>query len=143
MDERTRSFLDLPRWVAARNDDRAGCIHLAADGLWRANNWSGSLGAFTTADEAKAAVGAAPAKPKLKKAPTPQPQIALRFDGLTAIEAGYVVLDARNRQIGAVIGLACDQFAAWNREGKIGEFATLGQAKSAVHAADRARKRRP
>jgi hypothetical protein len=91
MDERTRSFLDLPRWVADRNDERAGFIHLAADGLWRANNWSGSLGAFTTADEAEAAIRAAPAKPKVKKAPEPSPPIRLRFESLTAIEAGYQV----------------------------------------------------
>jgi hypothetical protein len=142
MDERTRSFLDLPRWVADRNDERAGFIHLAADGLWRANNWSGSLGAFTTADEAEAAIRAAPAKPKVKKAPEPSPPIRLRFESLTAIEAGYQVF-ARKRQIGAVIGLASGQFAAWNRGGKIGEFATLGQAESAVRAADRAQQRRP
>ena len=142
MDEPTLPFLDLPHWVAARNDDRAGFIHLAADGLWRANNWSGSLGAFTTADEAEAAIREAPSKPKLKKLPTPQPPIGLRFDGLTAIEAGYVVLDARKRQIGAVIGLADGQYAAWSRDGKIGEFATRGQADSAVCVADRARKRR-
>ena len=41
MDEGQRSLFDLPRWVADRNDERAGFIHLAADGLWRANNWSG------------------------------------------------------------------------------------------------------
>ena len=136
MDE-SRSFRGLPRWVAAQTDDHAGFINLTADGLWRAYNWSGSLGAFTTADEAEAAVRAAPAQPKLKKAPKPSPPIGLRFESLTAIEAGYQVY-ARNRQIGAVIGLACGQFAAWNRDGKIGEFATLGQAEGAVHAADRA-----
>jgi hypothetical protein len=141
MDERTRSW-DLPRWVAARNDDRAGFIQLAADGLWRAYGWSGPLGAFVTETEAEDAIRAAPAKPKLKKAPKPQPQIGLRFESLTAIEAGYQVF-ARNRQIGAVIRLADGQYAAWNRDGKIGEFATPGQAESAVRAADRASKRRP
>jgi hypothetical protein len=142
MDERTRSFLDLPRWVAARNDERAGFIQLTADGLWRAYNWSGSVGAFTTADEAEAAIRAAPAKPKLRAAPKPAPPIELQFESLTAIEAGYQVY-ARNRQIGAVIGLTSGQFAAWNRGGKIGEFATLGQAESAVRGADRAQQRRP
>jgi hypothetical protein len=142
MDERTCSFLDPPRWVAARNDDRAGFIQLTADGLWRSNNWSGSLGAFATADEAGAAVRAAPAKPKSKNAPKPLPPIGLRFESLTAIEAGYHVY-AGNRQIGAVIGLASGQFAAWNHDRKIGEFATPGQAEAAVCAADRARKRRP
>jgi hypothetical protein len=142
MGENTRSFLDLPRWVAALNDDRAGCIHLAADGLWRANNWSGPLGAFATDIEAEAAISAAPAKPKLKKAPKPKPPIELQFERLTAIASGYQVF-ASNRQIGAVIGLASGQFAAWNRGGKIGEFAMLGQAENAVRAADRARKRRP
>jgi hypothetical protein len=142
MDERTRSFLDLPRWVPARNDARAGFIQLAADGLWRAYNWSGSLGAFTTADEAEAAIRAAPAKPRLKKAPKPSPPIGLQFKSLAALETGYQVYD-RNRRIGAVIGLASGQFPAWNRDGKIGEFASLGQAESAVRATDRARKRRP
>ena len=141
MGENTRSFLDLPRWVAALNDDRAGCIHLAADGLWRTNNRSGSLGAFTTAAEAEAAVRAAPAKPKLK-APKPKPPIELQFESLSAIESGYQVF-ACNRQIGAVIGLASGQFAAGNRGGKIGEFATPGQAEAAVRAADLAQKRRP
>jgi hypothetical protein len=135
MDEGARSFLDLPRWVAARNNDQGGFIHLAADGRWRANNWSGPLGAFTTAEEAEAAIRAAPSKPKLKKAPKPSPPIGLQFESLTAIEAGYQVF-ARKRQIGAVIGLASGQFAAWNRGGKIGEFATLGQAEAAVRAAD-------
>jgi hypothetical protein len=142
MDARTHSSFDLPRWVPAGNNDHAGFIHLAADGLWRANNWSGPLGAFATDFEAEAAIRAVPAKPKLKKAPKPQPQIGLRFDSLTAIKAGYQVF-ARNRQIGAVIALASGQFAAWNRDGKIGEFATLGQAEGAVRTADRARKRRP
>jgi hypothetical protein len=142
MCEPTFSHRDLPRWVAARNDDRAGFIQLTADGFWRAYNWSGSLGAFTTADEAEAAVCAAPAKPKFKKAPKPSPPIGLRFESLTAPETGYQVF-ARNRKIGAVIGLASGQVAAWNRDEKIGEYATLGQAQSAVHAADRARKRRP
>jgi hypothetical protein len=137
MDEPTRSFLDLPRWVPARNNDHAGFIQLAADGLWRACGWSGPLGAFATDIEAEAAIRAAPAKPKLKKAPKPTPQIGLRFESLTAIEAGYQVF-ARNRQIGAVIGLADGQYAAWNRDGKIGEFATLGEAENAVRAADRA-----
>ena len=59
MDERTRSFRDLPRWVAARNDDRAGFIQLAADGLWRAYSWSGyRLEPSRPADEAEAAVRA-------------------------------------------------------------------------------------
>jgi hypothetical protein len=137
MDARARSFLDLPRWVAARNDDRAGFIQLTADGLWRAYSWSGSLGAFATDIEAEAAIRAAPAKPNLKKAPKPPPPVGLQFERLTAIEAGYQVY-ARNRQIGAVIGLACGQFAAWNRGGKIGEFATLSQAEAAVRATDRA-----
>ena len=67
----------------------------------------------------------------------PPPPIGLQFESLTAIEAGYQVF-ARKRQIGAVIGLASGQYAAWNRDGKIGEFVTLGQAESAVRAADRA-----
>jgi hypothetical protein len=142
MDERTRPCLDLPRWVAAENNDHVGFIHLAADGRWRAHNWSGLLGTFTTAAEAEAAIRAAPAKPKLKKAPKPSPPIGLQFESLTALETGYVVF-AKKRRIGAVIGLASGQFAARNRDGKIGEFASLGQAESAVHAADRARKRRP
>jgi hypothetical protein len=142
MDERTCSFLDLPRWVAARNDDRAGFVQLTADGLWRAYNWSGSLGAFATAAEAEAAIRVAPAKPKLKKAPKPPPPIRLQFESLTALDTGYVVF-AKKCRIGAVIGLADGQYAAWNRGGKIGEFATLGEAESAVRAADRARKRRP
>ena len=57
MDERTCSFQDLPRWVAARNDDRAGFIHLAADGLWRATNWSGFAWTFTTAAETRGGGG--------------------------------------------------------------------------------------
>ena len=130
------------RWAAARNDDRAGFIQLTPDGLWRANNRSGSLGAFATDAEAEAAIRAAPAKPKSKNAPKPSPPIGLRFESLTAIDSGYQVF-AKNRQIGAVIGLASDQFAAWNRGGKIGEFATLGQAESAVRAADRDQQRRP
>jgi hypothetical protein len=121
MDEPTRPFHGLPRWVAARNNAHAGFIRLAADGLWRANNWSGSLGAFTTAADAETAIRAAPAKPKLKKAPKPTPPIELQFKSLTAIEAGYLVWDARKRQIGAVIGLASGKYAAWNRDGKIGE----------------------
>jgi hypothetical protein len=137
------SFPDLPRRVAARNDARAGFIQLAADGLWRAYNWSGPLGAFTTSEEAEAAIRAAPAKPKLKRAPKPPPPVGLRFEGMTACETGYVVLDATQRKIGAVIGLAGGQFAAWNRDGKIGEFATPGQADNAVRAVDRARKPRP
>ena len=143
MDARTRSFLDLPRWVAARNDGRAGFIHLGADGLWRASNWSGSLGSFTTSEGAEAAIRAAPAKPKLKRAPKPAPPIGSRFERMTAIEAGYVVLDARQRQIGAVFARASGQYAAWGRHGKIGGFATLGQADNAVRAVDRARKPRP
>jgi hypothetical protein len=142
MDARTRSFLDLPRWVAARNDGRAGFIHLGADGLWRASNWSGSLGSFTTSEGAEAAIRAAPAKPKLKRAPKPASPIESRFERLTTIEAGYPVF-ARKHKIGAVIGLASGQFAAWNRDGKIGEFATSGQADNAVRAVDRARKPRP
>jgi hypothetical protein len=137
MDEGARSFLDLPRWVAAGNNDRAGFIQLAANGLWRAYNWSGPLGAFATDTEAEAAIRAAPAKPKLNKAPKPPPPVGLRFESLTAIESGYQVF-ARNRQIGAVIGLVSGQFAAWSRDGKIGEFVTLGQAESAVRAAARA-----
>jgi hypothetical protein len=137
MDAHARSFLDLPRWVPARNDDRAGFIQLAADGLWRAYNWTGSLGAFTTDLEAEAAIRAAPAKPKLKKAPKQTPSIELQFKSLTAIEAGYLVCDARKGQIGAVIGLASGQYAAWNRAGKIGESATPGQAEVTVRAADR------
>jgi hypothetical protein len=133
MDSRTRSFLDLPRWVPARNDDRAGFIQLAANGLWRAYNWSGPLGAFATETEAEAAIRAAPAKPKLKK---PPPPVGLRFESLTANASGYQVF-ARNRQIGAVIGLLSGQFAAWSHGGKIGEFATLSQAEAAVRAADR------
>jgi hypothetical protein len=142
MDERTRSLLNLPRWVATGNNDRAGFIHRAADGRSRANNWNGPLGVFATAEEAEVAIRAAPAKPKLTKAPKPQPPIGLQFEGLTAIEAGYLVFDARKRKIGAVIGLTSGQYAAWNRDEKIGEFATLGQAESAVRAADRARKPR-
>ena len=140
MDERPCSVIDLPRWVAARNNDQAGFIHLAADGRWRANNWSGPLGAFTTAEEAEVAIRAAPVKPKLKKAPKPSPPTGLQFESLTANEANYSVLDARKRKIGAVISLASGQFAAWSRSGKIGEFATPGQAESAVRIADRARK---
>jgi hypothetical protein len=136
MDARTRSFLDLPRWVAAGKDDRAGFIQRAPDG-WRANNWTGSLGTFPTAAEAEAAIHEAPAKPKLTKAPKPLPPIELRFESLSANEAGYPVF-ARKRQIGAVIGLASGQFAAWSRGGKIGNFATLAQAEAAVRAADRA-----
>jgi hypothetical protein len=143
MNERTRSFLDSPRWVAARNNDREGFIQLGVDGLWRASNWSGSLGTFTTAAEAEAAIRAAPAKPKLKKAPKPPPPVGLRFEGMTACETGCVVLDARQRQIGAVFARASGQYAAWNRDEKIGEFATLGKAESAVRAADRAHKPRP
>ena len=136
MDARARSFLDLPRRVPARNDDRAGFIQLAADGLWRAYNWSGFLGAFATDTEAEAAIRAAPAKPKLNKAFKRPPPVGLRFESLTAIESGYQVF-ARNRQIGAVIGLASGQYAAWNRAGKIGESATPGQAEVTVRAADR------
>jgi hypothetical protein len=143
VDQRTLSFLDLPRWVSARNSDRAGFIHIGVDGLWRASNWSGSLGAFATDIEAETAIRAAPAKPNLKKAPKPPPPVGLRFEAMTACETGYVVLDARQRKIGAVIGLAGGQFAAWNRDGKIGEFATPGQADNAVRAVDRARKPRP
>ena len=142
MDEPTSSSCDPPRWIAAKNDDRAGFIQLTADGRWRANNWSGSLGAFATAAEAEAAIRAAPAKPKSKNAPKPSSPIGLRFESLTAIESGYQVF-ARNRRIGAVIGLADGQYAAWNRGGKIGEFATLGQAESAVRAADRTQQHRP
>jgi hypothetical protein len=134
------SSLDPPRWVAARNDDRAGLIQRSPDGRWRAYNWSGSLGEFASAAEAEAAIRAAPAKPQLKKAPKSSPPIELRFESHTANEAGYRVF-AKKRQIGAVIGLASGQFAAWNRE-KIGEFATLGQAEAAVRAADRAGVRR-
>jgi hypothetical protein len=135
------SFPDLPRWVAARNDARAGFIHLGADGLWRACDWSGSLGSFTTSEEAEAAIRAAPAKPKSER-PKPAPPIGPRLERLTTIEAGYPVF-ARKHKIGAVIGLASGQFAAWNRHGKIGEFATPGQAESAVRVAHRARKPRP
>lgn len=134
MDARTRSFLDLPRWVPAQNNDRAGFIQLAADGLWRAYNWSGPLGAFATDTEAEAAIRAAPAKPKLKKALKPPPPVG----SLTAVEAGYQVFGARKRRIGAVIGLASGQYGAWSRGGKIGEFPTLGEAEAAVRAADRA-----
>ena len=136
MDEGARSFLDLPRWVAAGNNDRAGFIQLAANGLWRAYNWSGPLGAFATDTEAEAAIRAAPAKPKLNKASKPPPPVGLRFESLTAIESGYQVF-ARNRQIGAVIGLVSGQFAAWSRDRKIGEFATPGQAEATVRDADR------
>ena len=129
MDERTRSFLDLPRWVADRNDERAGFIHLAADGLWRANNWSGSLGAFTTADEAEAAIRAAPAKPKVKKAPEPSPPIRLRFESLTAIEAGYQVF-ARKRQIGAVIGLATANSRPGIAAGKLANLLRLARLRA-------------
>jgi hypothetical protein len=135
MDARTRSFLDLPRRVAGRNNHRAGFILRAPDG-WRANNWSGPLGTFTTAAEAEAAIRAAPPKPKLKKLPKAPPPIELRFESLTANEAGYPVF-ARKCQVGAVIGLANGQFAAWSRRGKIGEFATPGHAEAAVRAADR------
>jgi hypothetical protein len=143
MDERMRSFLDLPRWVAAGNDNRAGFIHLAPDGRWRATNWNGSLGAFATAEQAEAAIRAAPKKTKLKRSPKPPPQVGLRFERLTSFEAGYVVLDAGQRQIGAVFAEASGQYAAWDRNGKIGELATLGQAESAVRVAHRARKPRP
>jgi hypothetical protein len=119
MDEGMRSSLDLPRWVAARNDGRAGFIHLGADGLWRASNWSGSLGSFTTSEEAEAAIRAAPAKPKLKRAPKPAPPIESRFERLATIEAGYPVF-AKKHKIGAVVGLASGRFAAWNRDRKIG-----------------------
>jgi hypothetical protein len=129
----------LPRWVAAQNDDRAGFIHPGADGLWRASNWSGSLGTFTTAAEAEAAIRAAPTKPKPKREPKPPRSTGLRFERLTAIEAGYAVF-ARKQKIGAVVSLASGQYAAWSRDGKIGEFATPGQAESAVRAA---RKPRP
>jgi hypothetical protein len=142
MSKSAHSFSDPPRWVAAQNNDHAGFIHLGPDGLWRACNWSGSLGVFTTAAEAEAAIRAAPTKPKLKKAQKPPPPIGLRFERLTAIEDGYPVF-ARKRKIGAVVGLSTGQFAAWNRDGKIGEFATLGQAESAVRAADLASKPRP
>ena len=61
---------------------------------------------------------------------------------LTAHEAGYRVY-AKNRRIGAVIGLASGQFAAWSPHGKIGEFATPGQAEAAVRAAPKPRKSAP
>jgi hypothetical protein len=141
MDARTRSFLDPPRWVPARNDDRAAFIQLAADGLWRAYIWSGSLGAFAAADVAEGAIRAAPEKPKLKKPPKASPSIGLQFESPAAIESGYQVF-ARKRQIGAVVGLARGQFAAWNRSGKIGEFATPGQAEAAVRADLAARPRK-
>jgi hypothetical protein len=143
MDARTRSFLKLPRWVPARNNDRAGFIQLAADGLWRAYNWSGPLGVFATAEEAEVAIRAAPAKPKLKKVPKPPPPVGLLFESLNSVEAGYQVFGARKRRIGAVIGLASGQYGAWSRGGKIGEFATLSQAEAAVRACDRARNPRP
>jgi hypothetical protein len=57
----------------------------------------------------------------------------------SVIEDGYPVVDARGYKIGAFIGLSSDRYAAWSRGGKIGEFATLGQAESAVRAADRTR----
>jgi hypothetical protein len=44
--------------------------------------------------------------------------------------------------MGAVIG-ASGQFAAWNRDGKIGEFATPGQADNAVRAVDSSAKTTP
>jgi hypothetical protein len=62
---------------------------------------------------------------------------------MTDIEAGYVVLDARQRQIGTVFARASGQYAAWGRNGKIGEFDTWGQAENAVRLAHRARKPRP
>ena len=138
MDARARSFLDLSRRIPARNDDRAGFIQLAADGLWRAHNWSGPLGAFATDSEAEAAIRAAPAKPRLNKASKPPPPVGLRFESLTAVDAGYLVFGKRKHRIGNVIGLASGEYAAWSRGGKIGEFATLSQAEAAVRAADRA-----
>ena len=44
----------LPRFVAVGNNPRAGVIHEAADGHWRANNWQGCLGGFATEEEAVA-----------------------------------------------------------------------------------------
>lgn len=138
MDASTRSFVDLPHWAGTRDDKRAGFIDPGADGRWRAKNWTGPLGIFETAEEAEAAIRPAPAKPKLKRPPRAEPPIRLQFEGLTANEAGYSVLDARKRKIGAVNSLASGQFAAWSRSGKIGEFATPGQAEIAVRVADRA-----
>jgi hypothetical protein len=137
MDARTRSFLGLPRWVPARDNDRAGFTQLPADRLWRAYNWSGPLGAFATDSEAEAAIRAAPAKLKLENAPKPPSPVGLRFESLTAIDAGYLVFGTRKRRMGAVIGLASAQYAAWSRDRKIGKFATPGQAKATVRAADR------
>ena len=61
---------------------------------------------------------------------------------LTAHESGYQIY-AKNRRIGAVIGLASGQFAAWSRHGKIGEFATPGEAEAAVRTAPKRRKSEP
>ena len=83
----------LPRWVAVDGNARAGVIHLAScDGLWRANNWSGCLGAFATEAEAEAAVSAAPPEAKHKREPKPAPPEALRWHSMTDNESAILCL---------------------------------------------------
>src|SRR4051794_17875578 len=93
----------LPRFVAAKGNPRAGVIHFVPDDrLWHASNWSGAIGAFETEKEAEAAVWSAPPQPKPKRPPRLQIPSIMRWESLTAADAGCLVRSEGGRVMGAV-----------------------------------------
>jgi hypothetical protein len=131
----------MPRWIAVKGNPRGGILHQAADGFWRANNWQGCLGGFATESEAELAILTAPPKPKHKRAPKAEPPEALKdWTSLTDSASGFIVRDGRGLAIGGVKPSG-DRFAAWAHGEPLGEFDGAGQAKSAIFAAHRVKKK--
>jgi hypothetical protein len=127
----------LPRYVAADENPRAGVIHIGRDGLWRANGQSGPLGTFSSAEEAEEAIRTAPARPRERRPAREPPPKELRFTSLTAYDRGYAVY-FKQKRVGAVICTAGNNYAAWSKAEKLGEYLTTYEAEKAV--LDRARK---
>ena len=124
----------LPRFVAVGKNPRAGVVHQAADGFWRANCWQGCLGGYATEEEAVAAIYAAPPQPKRKPKADP-PDFAENWR-LVDAACGYVVRDRGGRAVGAVRP-AGDGFEAWAYGKRIGEYSSQAAAGAAVARAKR------
>jgi hypothetical protein len=132
----------LPRFVSVNGDPRGALIHYdATDRRWRAASWQGSLGAFASAEAAEAAIRNAPPRPRLKRPPRQETPSPMRWLDLTAADRGCKVRNEQGHAIGAVLPVG-ERFAAWVRDVLIGEFDTLGQARSAIFNADRSKRKR-
>ena len=121
----------LPRYVAIGNNPRAGLVHQAGDGCWRANNWQGCLGGFETEADAVAAIYAAPAAPKRKRKPKADPPDLAADWRLSDPDSGGLARDRNGRAIGAVRP-AAGRFEAWAHGGRLGEYPSSFAARAAV-----------